>query len=76
MTLTSLLGGFHTGLPIDRPIIATRIVDVECGQQVNAREMTWTGQSAVNRPIDLFLNGFAVFLGEVTIGRLTEEGSR
>jgi hypothetical protein len=41
-------------LPIDRPIIATRIGDVECGQQVKAREMSWTGQPGVqpaNRPI-------------------------
>jgi hypothetical protein len=37
--------------------------------------MTWTGQSAVNQPIDLFSIACAVFIGEVTIGRLTKEST-
>jgi hypothetical protein len=36
---------------IDRPIIATRIVDVEYSQQVNARETIGPVNQAFNRPI-------------------------
>jgi len=58
-------------LAIDRPIIASRSVDVQSSEQVSAREMIGPVNSPLTGQSTCLFKRFALILGEVTIGRST-----